>query len=146
MKKIALVCALALAGCATTNVSWDQDSQIEVAQSTVTLKSNLWLNKMPTIGEASEHNLHGALNLASTADLPADLTVNNVSIKQGENTWLIDGDDLDLRTHNESQWEVAFTWQLGVDVEQTVDVALEVEQAGKTQWLVEKDVKIDAVY
>lgn len=146
MKKIALACVLALAGCSTTNVSWDQDSQIEVAQSTVTLKSNLWLNKMPTIGEGQEHNLHGALYLESNSDLPADLTVKSVSLKQGENTWIVDGEALDLRTHSETQWEVAFVWQLDVDADLAVDVAVEVEQAGQSQWLVENEVKVDSVY
>ena len=146
MKKIALACVLALAGCSTTNVSWDQDSQIEVAQSTVTLKSNLWLNKMPTIGEEQEHNLHGALYLESNSDLPADLTVKSVSLKQGENTWIVDGEALDLRTHSETQWEVAFVWQLDVDADLAVDVAVEVEQAGQSQWLVENEVKVDSVY
>lgn len=146
MKKIALACVLALAGCSTTNVSWDQDSQIEVAQSTVTLKSNLWLNKMPTIGEEQEHNLHGALYLESNSDLPADLTVKSVSLKQGENTWIVNGEALDLRTHSETQWEVAFVWQLDVDADLAVDVAVEVEQAGQSQWLVENEVKVDSVY
>ncbi|WP_394248937.1 hypothetical protein [Vibrio profundi] len=146
MKKIALACVLALAGCSTTNVSWDQDSQIEVSQSTVTLKSNLWLNKMPTIGEEQEHNLHGALYLESDSDLPADLTVKSVSLKQGENTWIVDGEALDLRTHSETQWEVAFVWQLDVDADLVVDVAVEVEQAGQSQWLVENEVKVDSVY
>jgi len=146
MKKIALACVLALAGCSTTNVSWDQDNQIDVAQSTVNLKSNLWLNKMPTIGEEQEHNLHGALYLESSADLPADLTVKSVSLKQGDNTWLVDGEALELRTHSETQWEVAFVWQLDVDAEKVVDVAVEVEQGGLSQWLVEKEVKVDSVY
>ncbi|MBW3697103.1 hypothetical protein EK599_15490 [Vibrio sp. T187] len=146
MKKIALVGLLALAGCTTTAVSWQQDNQIEVAQSTVTLKSNLWLNKMPTIGEEQDKNLHGALYLEANNDLPADLAVKSVSIKQGDNTWMIDGDALELRTHNETQWEVAFVWQLAIDNTKTVDVALELEHGGNAQWLVESAVNIDSVY
>ena len=52
MKKLAFAaCVVALAGCAAPQVEWQQDNQVEVSAATVTMKSNLWHNKMPTIGE-----------------------------------------------------------------------------------------------
>ena len=50
------------------------------------------------------------------------------------------------RTHNETQWEVAFVWQLEIDSEQPVDVAVELKDGETVKWLVEKDVKVDTVY
>ncbi|MFA0566811.1 hypothetical protein [Vibrio gallaecicus] len=146
MKKIALVCALALAGCSTTQVEWQQDNQIKVAEATVVLKSNLWINKMPSIGEAQDQMLHGAIYLQATSDLPAELAVEGLTIKQGAETWLIDGNDLELRTHSETQWEVAFKWQLEVDDTQPVDVAVQLKDGEAVKWLVEHDVKVDTVY
>lgn len=137
-----------LAGCSAQPLTqqWEQDNQIAITGQIIKLKSNLWLNKMPTIGEVQDQTLHGALYLESQQALPAELTVNAVMIKQGDETWLIDGEQLDLRTYDENQWEVAFMWQLAVDPEQPVDIAVSVNDAGQEQWLVEKEVLIDTVY
>lgn len=148
MKKVALLSlgAALLVGCATQPVVWEQPNQITVEQATVELKSNLWINKMPTIGEVQESNLHGALYLESDKALPAELDVESISIKQGDESWVIDGDLVELRTHNQNQWEVAFVWQFAIDPEQPVDVALQLTINNQQDWLVEKNVKIDTVY
>ncbi|UTT85567.1 hypothetical protein LZI70_04630 [Vibrio pelagius] len=147
MKKIAFAaCVVALAGCSAPQVEWQQDNQVEVSTTTITMKSNLWLNKMPTIGEAQDNTLHGAIYLESDSQLPATLAIESVTVKQGADTLLITSDDLDLRTHNETKWEVAFTWQLEINSEQPVDVAVELKDGEVVKWLVEKDVKVDTVY
>lgn len=148
MKRIAmasLTLAL-LAGCASPQVAWEQDDKIVIDNAQVQLSSNLWLNKMPTIGELQEQNLHGALYLESSQPLPADLAVSSVVLRQGDQVWLIEGSDLEIRTNNENQWEVVFTWQLELDTTQLVDVALTVERADTQVWLVEKSVSVDEVY
>ncbi|WP_194437637.1 hypothetical protein [Vibrio fluminensis] len=148
MKKFAAVSlTLALlAGCSAPQVGWEQDEHVTINNAQVQLTSNLWLNKMPTIGELQEQNLHGALYLESSSALPADLEIKSITLRQGEETWLIDGDDLELRTHNENQWELVFVWQFELDPTQPVDVAVQTEQQGKQEWMVEKQVKIDTVY
>ena len=147
MKKIAFAaCVVALAGCSAPQVEWQQDNQVEVSTTTITMKSNLWLNKMPTIGEAQDNTLHGAIYLESDSQLPATLAIESVTVKQGADTLLITSDDLDLRTHNETKWEVAFAWQLEINSEQPVDVAVELKDGEVVKWLVEKDVKVDTVY
>ena len=147
MKKLAFAaCVAALAGCSAPQVEWQQDNQVEVSTTTITMKSNLWLNKMPTIGEAQDKTLHGAIYLESDSQLPASLAVESITVKQGADTLLITADALDLRTHNETQWEVAFVWQLEIDNEQPVDVAVELKDGETVKWLVEKDVKVDTVY
>ena len=147
MKKLAFAaCVVALAGCSAPQVEWQQDNQVEVSTTTITMKSNLWLNKMPTIGEAQDNTLHGAIYLESDSQLPATLAIESVTVKQGADTLLITSDDLDLRTHNETKWEVAFTWQLEINSEQPVDVAVELKDGEVVKWLVEKDVKVDTVY
>mgnify|MGYP000046816186 FL=1 len=148
MKKLALMSlgVALLAGCASEPVGWEQDNQVVISQATVSLKSNLWLNKMPTIGEVQDNTLHGALYLESDNTLPAELDVESISIQQGEDTWRIDGDLLELRTHNQNQWEVAFVWQFPIDAAKPVNVALMLNHNGQVDWLVEKNVKIDTVY
>ena len=115
MKKFAsaaLAIAL-LAGCSSApQVGWQQGSQVTMNTVNVELKSNLWVNLMPTIGEVQEQNVHGALYLKADNELPANLTVDALIIKQGDSEWEIDGDLLELRTHSENQWEVAFVWQI----------------------------------
>ncbi|MGR5236124.1 hypothetical protein [Vibrio alfacsensis] len=149
MKKFssaALAIAL-LAGCSSApQIAWQEDSQITMNQVNIELKSNLWVNLMPTIGEVQEQNLHGALYLRANTELPANLTVESLIIKQGDSEWQIDGDLLELRTHSENQWEVVFVWQIEANMENPVDIALLLDDAGKQGWLVEKDVKIDKVY
>ncbi|BBM65651.1 hypothetical protein VA249_22970 [Vibrio alfacsensis] len=149
MKKFASV-ALAIAllgGCSTTpQVAWHEDSQTTINKVNVELKSNLWVNLMPTIGEVQEQNVHGALYLQANNELPANLTVDTLIIKQGDSEWEIDGDLLELRTHTENQWEVAFVWQIEADMEKRVDLALLLDDAGNKGWLVEKGIKIDKVY
>lgn len=148
MKKLAaLSLGVALmVGCTSQPVGWEQGNQLEFADTTVVLKSNLWINKMPTIGEVQDSTLHGALYLESDKPLPAELDVESVSIQQDDQSWIIDGDLLELRTHNQNQWEVVFVWQIPLDLDQPVDVALHIKREDKVDWLVEKNVKIDTIY
>lgn len=138
---------LGLMGCTSQSpITWEDGNQAMLAGEVVTLKSNLWIDKMPMIGEKKEQNLHGALYLESENVIPADLVVESVTLKQGEQTWLLDGDDIELRTHSNTQWEVVFTWQFDLNPEQPVDVAIQVNADEMVQWLVEKNVGIDSVY
>lgn len=148
MKKMAVISLgfALLAGCSSPQVGWQQDNQIVINEAQVHLESNLWLNKMPTIGEMQEQALHGALVLTSSTTLPADLDVESISLRQGDETWLIDGDFLELRSHSENQWEVSFVWQFSFDPQQPVDVAVMLNNGADIEWLVEKGVVIDTVY
>ncbi len=148
MKKFTIVSlALALlAGCSSPQVGWEQDAKVTIDKAEVQLTTNLWLNKMPTIGELQEQNLHAALYLESTQPLPADLEVDQVTLRQGDDTWFIDGDAVEIRSHTENQWEVVFAWQLELDPSQPVDVALQLNHQGNLHWMVEKQVVIDTVY
>ncbi|WP_321463617.1 hypothetical protein [uncultured Vibrio sp.] len=149
MKKLASVAiaTVLLTGCnAVPEVNWKQDSQITINKVNVELKSNLWVNLMPTIGESQESYLHGSLSLESDTQLPANLTVEALIIKQGDEQWMLKEDSLETRTHSENQWEVAFTWQNQLNTEQWVELAILLDDAGKKRWLVEKYVKINKVY
>ncbi|MDV6252498.1 hypothetical protein [Vibrio sp. EA2] len=149
MKKLASVAIATalLTGCsAVPEVNWKQDSQITINKVNIELKSNLWVNLMPTIGESQEASLHGSLSLESDTQLPANLTVEALIIKQGDEQWMLDEDSLETRTHSENQWEVAFTWENQVNTEKWVELAILLDDAGKKRWLVEKYVKINKVY
>ncbi|KGY13705.1 DNA polymerase III subunit beta [Vibrio tubiashii] len=149
MNKLVLVSlgTALLAGCVNDPViEWQQSNHAIVAEAKVTLKSNLWLNKMPAIGQAQDNTIHGALYLESDGALPAELGVESVTLQQGEESWEVDAEQVELRTHNPEQWEVAFAWQFPIDLEKPVDVALKLDNNGQVSWLIEKDVTIDTVY
>ncbi|HCH5333295.1 TPA: hypothetical protein N2934_003510 [Vibrio parahaemolyticus] len=154
MKKLAPVALLiaSLVGCSSVpRVNWQQGSQITMNQVNVELKSNLWVNLMPAIEEepvqdVQELSIQGALYLEGDKQLPANLTAEALIVKQGTTEWMIDGGDLETRTHSENQWEVTFTWQVEADTDKSVDLALLLDDAGKQRWLVEKHVKINKVY
>ncbi len=156
MKKIltALALSAALAGCSTSPATdskvWMTGNTAMVEQQTVRLESNLWIDMMPKIGETTalvkEQTLHGALNLVTDTQLPADMDVAMVVLKQGDVSWEFEGDDFELRNHSENQWEVAFNWQLEVNITKPVDVAVQLVGGDKQTWVVNKQVNVDTVY
>ena len=148
MKRIVLVSlGLAiLAGCSSPKIGWEQDEIITINGDDVQLTSNLWLNKMPSIGKLQQQDLHGALYLESDVPLAADMEVASISIRQGEQTWLIEAEGIEVRTHSEEQWEVVFAQPLEIDAQQPIDVAVQLIYQGQENWLVEKQVNIDEVY
>ncbi len=152
MKKLVLVGlgVMALAGCSSmssSSVDWSADAQALESSVNVTLKSNLWLNKMPMIGDPKdEETLHGALYLESENYLPAQLDVAQVVLRQGDEVWALYADDIELRNHSAAAWEVAFKWQLELDPDQPIDVAVELTLDGTSEWVVNNQVKLDVVY
>ncbi|WP_070962381.1 hypothetical protein [Vibrio sonorensis] len=148
MKKVAaVVLGLGLlAGCSSQQGEWVDNRPVEFAGTSLSLESNLWFNKMPTIGEVQDKTLHGAVYLEAEETLPADLEIESVTLRQGDEVVLIEGDLLELRTHSEHKWEVAFVWQLELEESQPVDVALTLNDGQSSQIIVEQDVKIDSVY
>ena len=74
------------------------------------------------------------------------MEVKRVKIRQGEMDWTIDGELLELRTHNQNKWEVAFIWQFEINPDYPVDVFLEIESSAQTATLAERGVKVQFVY
>ncbi len=149
MKKLASVAiaTVLLIGCSSVpELNWQQDSQVTMNQVNIELKSNLWVNLMPSVGEALEPNLHGSLSLESDQQLPANLTAEALIIKQGDKEWMISEEMLDTRTNSENQWEVAFTLERELDTGKLVNLAILLDDAGKKRWLIEKYIKINKVH
>lgn len=150
IKNIALasLAVALLGGCQSTEINWQQESAVMIEQTTIELKSSLWVDRMPKIGEAStqEESVHVALSLESDNELPPQLEVVNVAIKQGSDTWVINSEEVDIRTHSENQWELAFEWQIPVAIDTPVDIAILMSNHGQETWIVEHDVNIDVVY
>ncbi len=149
MKKLTsvLIATALLAGCSSVpELNWQQDSQTTMNQVNIELKSQLWVNLMPSIGKSSEPSLRGSLSLDSAQQLPANLTAEALIIKQGDKEWMISEEMLDTRTNSENQWEVAFTLQSEFSTEKLVDLAILLDDAGEKRWLVEKHVQINRVY
>ncbi|MBD1566303.1 hypothetical protein [Vibrio sp. S12_S33] len=151
MKKIALASlAMALlAGCGSPQIDWQQDNLAVVSNITIGLKSTLWMNQMPAISDEetpAAPALHGILRLDSSAVLPANLTVDALVIQQGSRSWIVDSDSLELRTYSENQWEVVFERKIEANTDEAVDIALQLSDGEKAQWLVDRGVMIDNVY
>ncbi len=148
MKKIglaSLVMAL-LSGCSSPQVNWLQDSSAVISNITIGLKSNLWINQMPTANDSEIPLVHGTLRLDSSAILPANLTIDALMVQQRDKNWLVGSESLDLRTQSEDQWEVVFEWPMQLNVDKPVNVALQLSDGTTAQWLIEKSVFIDKVY
>ncbi|CAM2947017.1 hypothetical protein [Vibrio mytili] len=149
MKRLAPVVfsVAVLAGCGSTpEVNWLQNSQVIINRVNVELNSYLWVNLMPTVGEEQQQSIHGSLALQSDQQLPANLTVESLILKQGHSEWTLNATDLDTRTHSENEWEVVFTSDIEINTERYVDLAVLLDDAGKKRWLVEKSVKVNKVY
>ncbi len=129
---------------------WSNDKVIMLSKQQVNLESNLWIDKMPQVGETkalvSEQVVFGSLNLSSPGEIPAALDVSKVVIRQAEQVWLLEDSDFELRNHSEQQWEVAFTWQIDVNTTQPVDIAVELLDGTNRVWLSQLSVEIDTVY
>ncbi|USD65722.1 hypothetical protein [Vibrio sp. SCSIO 43136] len=150
MKAAILLGAALLAGCATSQVDtqapWGADQQVSFAQATLELNSSLWINMMPSAAQDREFTLNAALYIVTQQELPADLAVSQVVLRQGDTTQIISTSDFELRTHSEQQWEVALNTGMNIDSDKSVDVALELNHDGQTQWLIERNVKVDVAY
>ncbi len=154
MKKFVLaLLALIVTGCSHTqsfnsnDVDWQHDNLAALADTSIQLKSSLWTDQMPKVGESEQPQaLNGTLTLATSAELPADLVVEMVVIKQGAESWIISGEQTELRTQSEERWEVVFSSELEINIEKNVDVALELSDTNGEVWLVERGVQVDKVY
>ncbi|MCL9781107.1 hypothetical protein M9194_06670 [Vibrio sp. S4M6] len=149
MKKIlftSLVLVL-LAGCSSAPQGiWYQDNHAQVSGDKIVMKSNLWITNVPASVEGQDQTLHGNLYLESKKPLPPNLAVVEVSIKQGKDVWVFNGDELEVQTNYENQWEVGFHWQKApVNLAKSVDVALQVKNGKRSEWLVEHDVQVNSV-
>ncbi|SJL82154.1 hypothetical protein [Vibrio palustris] len=145
---IAIALAVALSACSfSPQVDWKQGSLAELAKIDIQLKSNLWTDQMPTMSKDTKtKNLNGTLTLETSGGLPADLTVKQIVFKQGDATWNIDGETVELRTQSENVWEAVFESGIKLNLDQPVSVALALDDDGQEVWLVEHNVGIDKVY
>ncbi|MCG6346439.1 hypothetical protein K6U40_13125, partial [Vibrio fluvialis] len=78
MKKWLLVLVSAvLTACSTHAVNWQHSNLAMFSETAIQLKSNLWTDQMPKVGEdVDSQNLNGTLTLETSGQLPADLTVS----------------------------------------------------------------------
>ncbi|QXO16890.1 MULTISPECIES: hypothetical protein [Vibrio] len=148
MKKwLLLLATLGLVACSTPNVNWQQGNLAMIEQTAIQLESNLWTDQMPKAGAgAQSQNLNGTLRLETSDQLPADLTVSEIVIKQGDSMWIIDGDMVELRTESDNRWEVVFQSGSEVNIDRSVSVALGLSDSQGEIWLVQHKVSIDKVY
>ncbi|QIA64141.1 hypothetical protein GT360_11720 [Vibrio astriarenae] len=146
-KTMALVMAsTALFGCQSMNSQQESSAQEAVYSQSVSLKSALWFNKMPTFGDNPEFNLHGSLVLEQKEGLPAELDIDRITLHQGGDSYLLTADQFELRGYSESQWEIAFALPIELSETQPVDVFVYFEQEGNLSWVSEQGVTVEVVY
>ncbi|WP_099611837.1 hypothetical protein [Vibrio fujianensis] len=155
MKKIALLLfACLLSACSSSpDVNWQHSNAGIFSQTAIQLKSNLWIDQMPkvaddqnTTNQSTTDSLNGTLVLQTSGQLPADLTILMLVIRQDELMWSIPASELELRTPSDNVWEIVFQSSLGLDADRSVSVALGVRDNSGDTWLVEHQVVIDKVY
>lgn len=148
MKKFATICLAGtmLFGCSNQFSQPENSSVVMVNNVKIALNSDLWINNMPSIGSSSEKVLHGSLHLNAKHVLPEGLKANRLVIQQGDKRWSLSEEQLELRSNNENQWDVVFAQPLDVNDSASATVSLQVSENGDAQWLVEKEVQIEAVY
>ena len=144
IRLIIISCTLFLTtSCANTPSAWHSDNRAD--QMSIVMESSLWLDKMPNSGGEFGNTYHGSLILDSQRDLPANLMIESLAVKQNGQTWLIDGGMLDINVLSLNRWEVTFTWQLPITAEKPANVALMINYQGHKEWLVDKKVPIDII-
>ena len=126
--------------CANTPSVWHHDNRAD--QTFIVMESSLWLDKMPNTSGKLGSIYQGSLILDSQRDLPANLMIESLAVQQNGQTWLIDGDKLDINALSLNRWEVTFAWQLPMTAEKTANVALMIKYQGHKEWLVDKKVPI----
>lgn len=151
MATVAILGFTLLTGCAATAPSaeqapWGENNTIMISETKVALSSNLWINAMPSATEQSGQMVNAALYIESKQGLPANLAVTSVTLRQGEQVWVISEDDFELRTHLDTQWEIALLVEANIDDSLPVDVAVSFGSDNKAFWLIDRNIKIDTVY
>lgn len=148
MKRIMIVTAviIGLAGCQMTsedNIDWQQDNQVELMNSKIELNSAVWIDEMPSVGsEEDESKLNLALTLTSNQVIDPDIEIVEVVIRQGEESWVIDEEEYDVRVNNNHSWEIAAKSFHVLDASKPLDIAVQVND----EWIIQANVSVDTVY
>jgi hypothetical protein len=146
-----------LFGCSiepTTELNWNTtDSTTEITNphvedvsTTSLVKSAVWLNQMPIIGEKSDPLLHASLILESDNPIPSDLVVESLYFRQLDSQWVIGGDDVEIYVENENVWQLKVRYPIDVNPEEKIDVAVELLSQNNVYWLSNTSVKVDVTY
>lgn len=138
---------LILSGCSMNQVRWQQDNHANLDGVLMQMDSQLWSDQMPGIVQEDRAGVvHGSLRLVTSSALSDDVKVSRVVIQQGAVQWTIHGDQVKLQAVSDTLWEVIFSWQMSLDVDKSVNVAVEVDNGQHKQWLVQHRVMIEKVY
>lgn len=152
MKRKALMSALLgafiLIGCASDKgaVPWDVGS-VQAGVSSVQLEGQLWINKMPVIGEAPSAPLHGDLVLTSYEMLASDLEVEAIWLRHNEQILRLDDAAFRVEAMGNQQWNISFkqsphfSGEVGV-----LDVSVLFSTGGEPSWVVKQDLPVETVF
>lgn len=151
MLGVALLSGSFLFGCTATttddNIQWDSKSTSEIEQHQVTLSTTMWINKMPMIDADPIAPLHGSLLLSSDSEIPADLSVESIWVRHGNESLKINEGEFEMMALSDLQWQVSFKQSphFAEDVS-SLDIAIQLKSDNQVIWLTEQGVDVDIVY
>ncbi|ELR63452.1 hypothetical protein C942_03745 [Photobacterium marinum] len=129
---------------------WQAPTELTLSGVTVNLRSDLWLNSMPVIGDDGTQpaiKLQASVKLQSTdmKPLPGGIEITQVLLEQGDKQWLVN-ENLEVRGEGELTLEVVMQagpeWESG----SLVNVAIIFNFDGEEHRLVERDVAVSQVF
>lgn len=129
---------------------WQSPTELEIADVTLNLRSELWLNSMPVIGDDGTRpaeKLHASVKLQSTdmQALPKGIEITQILLEHENKQWLVD-ENLEVRAEGELSLEVVLRggpeWVPGSEV----NIAVIILHGGQEYPLVQYGVVIAEVF
>ncbi|WP_299018971.1 hypothetical protein [uncultured Photobacterium sp.] len=129
---------------------WQSPTELTLSGVPVNLRSDIWLNSMPVIGDDGTQpadKLHASVKLQSTdmQPLPAGIEITQVLLEQEDKQWLVK-DNLEVRAEGELTLEVVMRAGPEWDPGSLVDVAIIFTFNGEEFKLVQHDVALSQVF
>ncbi|MCW8330106.1 hypothetical protein MD588_14955 [Photobacterium sp. SDRW27] len=129
---------------------WQSPTELMVSDVLLNLRSELWLNSMPVIGDDGTKpadKLHASVKLQSTdmQALPQGIEITQVLLEHEDKQWLVN-ENLEIRAEGELSLEVILRggpeWVPG----SKVNIAVNILHGGQEHTLVQHDVILSQVF
>ena len=129
---------------------WQSPTELVVADVTLNLRSELWLNSMPVIGDDGTlpaDKLHASVKLQSTdmQALPKGIEIAQVLLEHEDKQWLVN-ENLEVRAEGELSLEIVLRggpeWAPG----SKVNIAVIIMHGGQEHTLVQHGVMLSQVF
>jgi len=129
---------------------WQSPTELMISDVLLNLRSELWLNSMPVIGDDGTKptdKLHASVKLQSTdmQALPKGIEITQVLLEHEDKQWLVN-ENLEVRAEGELSLEVVLRggpeWVPG----SKVNIAVNIMHGGQEHTLIQQDVVLSQVF